>query len=289
MSDHLQFLNESERYSYILMSCVAKPILLIFFCFGFGVTKLSQNIKTLFLLPESDSGIYVIHLEGEKGKEEGQTEDRGEWDRVESTDTDGDETCGLIWEEEVWDPSRYAGVWAPNLCPACQEPLFAVCECVGQRRGREMSEVEMQGRGGRQDELPQEESRQQEGWQQGRQCNQERQDTGREQASLEEFIKNMKRQMLEEERQKQVSGEEEARRESERGWERRQAWKGEETEGQGLRDEDREGTRWEIGKGKGTRRGKLGLERRRMAGGLARHEGKGRAILTNREHGKSGG
>ena len=171
----------------------------------------------------------------------------------------GDETCGLIWEEEVWDPSRYAGVWAPNLCPACQEPLFAVWECVGQRRGREMSEVEMQGRGGRQDELPQEESRQQEGWQQGRQCNQERQDTGREQASLEEFIKNVKRRMLQEERQEQVSGEEEARRESERRWERRQAWKGEETEGQGLRDEDREGTRWEIGKEKGREGASWGL------------------------------
>ena len=50
--------------------------------------------------------------------------------------------------------------------------------------------------------------------------------------------------------------------------------------GQGLRDEEREreGTRWEIGKGKGMRRVRaLGLERGRTAGGLARHEGKGRS------------
>ena len=31
------------------------------------------------------------------------------------------------------------------------------------------------------------------------------------------------------------------------------------------------------------------LERRRMAGGLTRHEGKGRVISTNRDLGKSGG
>ena len=41
--------------------------------------------------------------------------------------------------------------------------------------------------------------------------------------------------------------------------------------------------------GKGTRRGKSELERRRMAGGLTRHEGKGRVISTNRELGKSSG
>ena len=44
------------------------------------------------------------------------------------------------------------------------------------------------------------------------------------------------------------------------------------------REREREGTRWEIGKGKGMRRGRaLGLERGRTAGGLARHEGKGRS------------
>ena len=124
-----------------------------------------------------------------------------------------------------------------------------------------------------------EQTRRQENWQQGRQGNQAGTDTGGEQASLEELIKNVRRRMWEEERQEQLSGEEEARRESERRWERRQAWKGEQTEGQGLRDEEREETRWEIGQGNGTRRGKLGLERRSMAGGMTRHEGKGMCNL----------
>ena len=87
--------------------------------------------------------------EREKGEEEGQTEDREtdgqrtrlldreeeeereEWDRVEITETDCEEGRELPWEEEAWDPNRYVDVWAPDLCPACQEPLFAVCECVG--------------------------------------------------------------------------------------------------------------------------------------------------------------
>ena len=46
---------------------------------------------------------------------------------------------------------------------------------------------------------------------------------GEEQASLEELIKTVKLRMREEERQEQVSGEEEARRESERQWARRLA------------------------------------------------------------------
>ena len=106
----------------------------------------------------------------------GEEEDRGEWDRIESIETEGDEICGLIWEKEVWDPSMYADVWARNLCRACQEPVFAVCECVDvsfATQGRETrekweednasgtdterrDETEMQGGGGRQDEPPQE-------------------------------------------------------------------------------------------------------------------------------------
>ena len=42
----------------------------------------------------------------------------GEWDRVESTGTEGEEDGPLVWEELEWDPSRDTHVWAPHLWPA---------------------------------------------------------------------------------------------------------------------------------------------------------------------------
>ena len=48
-----------------------------------------------------------------------QKEDRGEHESDE-----------LIWTEEEYDPNRYAYLYASNLCPECQEPLFDGCDCV---------------------------------------------------------------------------------------------------------------------------------------------------------------
>ena len=48
-----------------------------------------------------------------------QKEDRGEHESDE-----------LIWTEEEYDPNRYVYLYATNLCPECQEPLFDGCDCV---------------------------------------------------------------------------------------------------------------------------------------------------------------
>ena len=57
--------------------------------------------------------------ETRQGDQQQQGEDRGEHEPDE-----------LIWAEEEYDPNRCAYLYAPNLCPECQEPLFDGCDCV---------------------------------------------------------------------------------------------------------------------------------------------------------------
>ena len=101
----------------------------------------------------------------------------------------------------------------------------------------------------------QEEQQQQSTWRQGhvtqKRQDQEEKDTSEGRVGSEELIKTVELRMRQEEMQERVSGEEEARRESE--------------------------GRWEIGKGKGSKRERVtGPEKERRTGRAPRQEGKGR-------------
>ena len=176
--------------------------------------------------------------------------------------------------EEEYDPNRYAYLYAPHLCPECQEPVFDGCDCVdvdwtadSERRKKEYEDRLKQKRDG---ERRQEDEQQKEmndgGMQQEKQ---QQQGKGEERQSLEELIRTVKFRMQQEEKQEQMNGEDEARRESETYRKKR----GSEQE-----------IKWEIGKGKGTERGKAtasGEERR--VGGTTRQEGKGRGEVGIRK------
>ena len=147
--------------------------------------------------------------ETRQGDQQQQEEERGEHESDE-----------LIWTEEEYDPNRYAYLYAPNLCPECQEPLFDGCDCVdvdwtadSERREKEYKDRLKQRRDGeRRREGEQQKEMNDGGMQQEKQ---QQQGKGEGMQSLEELIRIVQFRMQQEEKQEQMNGEDEATWESE--------------------------------------------------------------------------
>ena len=137
----------------------------------------------------------------------------------------GHESDELVWTEEEYDPSRYAYLCAPNLCPKCQEPLFDGCDCVdvdlaadSERRRKEYEDgLRQRGDGEKQQEGEQQKEVNDGGM---RQEKQQQPSTRRQenvtqrwqgQKGKDTLIKTIELRMKQEETQERVSGEKEAR------------------------------------------------------------------------------